>query len=128
MKELEKQTPIQQHEERQQEQQYRLLGDLNYKPGLTLYQYDPIERVLSKAVMLPAPKTEVVKLPVKMKPLPKGQLHNPEYLLTQHRVARKRTVANVQFKPGCDYFFALNNKNAIRKLQKMINKGLIVNR
>lgn len=128
MKELEKQTPIEQHQEVQQEQKYRLLGDLNYHPGLTLYEFDPVTRSLRRADVQAPPSTAVfpVKPPAPKEKIPKGHVMNPEYLLMQHAENRKRTKGTVMYKSGCDYFFALNDKTAAKKLDKMIRRGLIV--
>lgn len=127
MKELEKQTPIEQHQEVQQEQKYRLLGDLDNPYKLILYEFDPKTRVLKRAEILPPPKTAEfpVEAPKEKPKLDKGQLWNPEYMIAQHRERNKRTVGNAIYKDGHDYFFALNDTSASKKLDKMIRRGLI---
>lgn len=129
MKELEKQDRVEKHEEKQQEQQYRLLGDMLKKPGLTLYEYDPINKVLNKAQLKEKIKeVEVVlepKAPKVKEKIPKGHVMHPEYMIRQHAENQKKTVANVLFKPGHDYFYALNDKSAAKKLYNMIRRGLI---
>lgn len=118
--------PIEQQDERNQEQKYRLLGDLNYKPGLTLYEYDPASKILRRADLQAPPKTHVIEaMPAPKEKAPKGQVLNPEYLLQRHADENKRTVAKVQYKPGCDYFFALNDRSAQKKLDKLMKRGWI---
>ena len=118
---------VEQHEERQQEQKYRLVGDMLRHPGMVLYEYNSATKVLRRAPLKEPPKTEVViPMPkVKKEKPPKGQVFNPEYLLQRHAEENKRTVANVIYTDGCDYFYALNDKSAQKKLFKMMKRGLI---
>lgn len=98
-------APIQQHEERQQEQKYRLLGALVHKPGLTLWEYNRITKSLVRATILKS-KTEVL-------------------ILTPNINARTgkpidHTIGKVQYNPDCDYFESLNFNSALRKVDKIL--------
>lgn len=105
-----KRTPaLQQHEERQQEQKYRLLGALTHKPGLTLWEYNRKTLVLVPATIV---KTKTVELIL----TPKINAETGKPI--------DRTIGRVQYNADCDYFEALNFKSASRKVDKIL-KGEI---
>lgn len=125
MKELTPHIQTQQHEERQQEQHYRILGKQIHVPGLTLFEYDSDTKILRRAEIT-KPKTEVVfpvkKAPEKRHDKSKGLL-NPEYFINKHAQENERSVGQVLFKKGCVYFEALNQRSAEKKLVKLIQRG-----
>lgn len=126
MKELEKLTPTEQHQEVQQRQEYRFLGELNHAKGLIMYEYDPENKILKRAEIVSPPKTEEVDFKKHQQPKKaKGQLWNPEYMIAKHAEENKRVIGRILYRKGHDYFQALNDKSAQVKLDKMIRRGLI---
>lgn len=113
MKELQNFIRVEQHEERQQEQQFKLIGQLTHKPGLTLFEYDPSARTLVNAEIVQE-KTAVVVLPSK-DGIKKGVRLNKDT-----GKPLDKTIGKVKFRAGCYYFEALNFENAAKKIDKIL--------
>lgn len=95
--ELEKSEKIEISIEQQEKKTVKLINSQRHIPGLTLWEYNENTKELNKA-----------------------EYHKEDLVLddfsdrVESRVHRKR----VHIKEGCQYFQALNRKNALRKISK----------
>lgn len=84
--------------EEQEKKEVKLLGSQRQIPGLTLWEYNEITKELKRAEF----KEEALTL---------GDILNGTTSINNFR---KKVIIN----EGCQYFQALNRKNALRKIKK----------
>lgn len=94
-----KEDKIEIQSEQQQKKEIKLIGNQRKIPGLTLFEYDTVSKTLSKA--------EYKKVDFHLKSLS----IKPEEMQLNHKVIVKE---------NCLYVQALNEKNALKKVKKML--------
>lgn len=126
MKELEKLNPIEQHEERQQQQSFRALGPMIHKPGLTMFEYNLETKALVKAEFIKAPTSVTIPGDGPKHPTPdKGMVLNPEYLIEHHSSNNNKKIGKMVYKSNCFYFEALRLESAAHRVEMLIKAGIL---
>jgi hypothetical protein len=118
MKDLEQQpTPIEIREVEEQRKDFVLIGQLVSKPGLILWEFDPVTKILKEA--------EIKENQLQIDKSSKGHFFqsrgDKDKLYFNENVSHEATVyKRVNYRKGCVYFQAINEKNARRKLDAML--------
>lgn len=79
----------------EEKQEYKLVGSMKYRPGLILYEYN-------------TDTDELIRIKIKKE------------ITIDYKTQKEKKKMSIQYKKNCWYFFSLNDKNARRKINNLL--------